>query len=106
MNILMVDDNPGKLLSYEAILSELGENLLKATFGREALESTAQERYRRRAHGREHAGNRRFCSSIVFPDGNDECSPVDGDQSDLPAEAAFLVYEDGTTAQPLPLCRA
>jgi PAS domain S-box-containing protein len=38
VNILMVDDNPGKLLSYEAILSELGENLLKATCGREALE--------------------------------------------------------------------
>lgn len=37
-NILMVDDQPGKLLSYEAILSELGENLIKANSGREALE--------------------------------------------------------------------
>jgi len=27
VNILMVDDQPGKLLTYEAILSELGENL-------------------------------------------------------------------------------
>ena len=34
----MVDDQPGKLLSYEAILSELGENLIQATSGREALE--------------------------------------------------------------------
>ncbi len=34
----MVDDQPGKLLSYEAILGELGENLIKATSGREALE--------------------------------------------------------------------
>src|SRR6266436_6049199 len=38
VNILLVDDQPGKLLSYEAILSELGENLLKAASAREALE--------------------------------------------------------------------
>ena len=38
VNILMVDDQPGKLLSYEAILSELGENLIKATSGRQALD--------------------------------------------------------------------
>ena len=34
----MVDDQPGKLLSYEAILKDLGENLLKARSAREALE--------------------------------------------------------------------
>src|SRR3954454_12646063 len=38
VNILMVDDQPGKLLSYEAILGELGENLIKANSGREALD--------------------------------------------------------------------
>lgn len=38
VNILMVDDQPAKLLSYEVILSELGENLIKAGSGREALE--------------------------------------------------------------------
>jgi signal transduction histidine kinase len=38
INILMVDDQPGKLLSYEAILSELCENLIKAHSGMEALE--------------------------------------------------------------------
>src|SRR5580693_5985656 len=38
VNILMVDDQPGKLLSYEAILNELGENLIKATSGKDALE--------------------------------------------------------------------
>lgn len=38
VNILMVDDQPGKLLSYEAILAELGENLIKANSAREALE--------------------------------------------------------------------
>jgi PAS domain S-box-containing protein len=38
VNILMVDDQPGKLLTYEAILSDLGENLIKATSAKEALE--------------------------------------------------------------------
>src|SRR5580704_14920225 len=38
INILMVDDQPAKLLSYEAILGELGDNLIKAHSGREALE--------------------------------------------------------------------
>jgi len=38
VNILMVDDQPGKLLSYEAILAELGENLITATSAKEALE--------------------------------------------------------------------
>ena len=37
-NILMVDDQPGKLLSYEAILRDLDENLIKARSAREALE--------------------------------------------------------------------
>src|SRR6202011_4132143 len=38
VNILMVDDEPGKLLSYEVMLGDLGENLIKANSGREALE--------------------------------------------------------------------
>jgi signal transduction histidine kinase len=38
VNILMVDDQPAKLLTYEVILAELGENLIKVTSGREALE--------------------------------------------------------------------
>ncbi len=37
VNILLVDDQPAKLLSYEVILSELGENLIKASSAREAL---------------------------------------------------------------------
>jgi signal transduction histidine kinase len=37
VNILMVDDQPAKLLSYEVMLRELGENLVKATSAREAL---------------------------------------------------------------------
>src|SRR5580700_11105727 len=38
VNILMVDDQAGKLLSYEAVLADLGENLIKATSAKDALE--------------------------------------------------------------------
>src|SRR5689334_25280192 len=38
VNILLVDDQPAKLLSYEVILKDLNENLIKASSGREALE--------------------------------------------------------------------
>ena len=38
INILLVDDNPAKLLTYEAMLDELGENLIKASSGLEAFE--------------------------------------------------------------------
>jgi PAS domain S-box-containing protein len=37
VNILLVDDQPAKLLSYEVILAELGENLIKAASPHEAL---------------------------------------------------------------------
>src|SRR5258708_20815558 len=38
VNILMVDDMPAKLLTYEVMLADLGENLIKATSGKQALE--------------------------------------------------------------------
>jgi PAS domain S-box-containing protein len=38
VNILMVDDQHAKLLSYEVMLAELGENLIKATSAKAALE--------------------------------------------------------------------
>jgi PAS domain S-box-containing protein len=38
VNILLVDDQEAKLISYEVILSTLGENLIKARSAREALE--------------------------------------------------------------------
>ncbi len=37
VNILLVDDQPAKLLSYEVILSQLGENLIKANSAHDAL---------------------------------------------------------------------
>lgn len=38
VNILLVDDQPARLLTYESILSELGHNLVTARSGGEALE--------------------------------------------------------------------
>src|SRR6266704_3135957 len=38
VNILLVDDQPAKLLTYETILAGLGENLIRANSGKEALE--------------------------------------------------------------------
>jgi hypothetical protein len=37
VNILLVDDQPGKLVAHEAILSELGQRIIKARNGVEAL---------------------------------------------------------------------
>src|SRR5580693_6501924 len=38
VNVLLVDDQPGKLLAHEAILSELGQRIVHARNGVEALE--------------------------------------------------------------------
>jgi PAS domain S-box-containing protein len=43
VNILMVDDQPAKLLSYEVMLEELGERLIKASSAKEALENLLKE---------------------------------------------------------------
>lgn len=43
VTVLMVDDQLSKLLSYEVILQDLGENLIKATSGRMALEHLLKE---------------------------------------------------------------
>jgi signal transduction histidine kinase len=45
VNVLLVDDQPSKLLSYEVILEELGENLIKAASGREALEQLLRQEF-------------------------------------------------------------
>src|SRR6185437_4930247 len=38
VNVLLVDDQPAKLLSYEVMLGDLGENLVKVSSARDALE--------------------------------------------------------------------
>src|SRR5258708_11026352 len=43
LNILMVDDQPQKLLAYEAMLAGLGERLLRARTGNEAFEILLHE---------------------------------------------------------------
>jgi len=43
LNVLMVDDQPAKLLTYEAILAGLGETLIKAGTAREALSVLLKE---------------------------------------------------------------
>ena len=57
VNILMVDDQPAKVMSYEAILADLDENLLKATFRERSAGNSIEKRNRRGFDGREHAGN-------------------------------------------------
>jgi two-component sensor histidine kinase len=39
VNVLLVDDQPAKLLSYEVMLGELGENLIKTSSAKQALET-------------------------------------------------------------------
>lgn len=45
VNILIVDDVPANLLAMEAILTPLGENIIKAQSGEEALRLLAQDEY-------------------------------------------------------------
>lgn len=45
VKILMVDDRPANLLTLESILEDLGQDLVKATSGREALRNVLKEDY-------------------------------------------------------------
>ncbi len=45
VNVLLVDDQPARLLTYETILSELGQNLVRAGSGLEALEKLMKDEF-------------------------------------------------------------
>jgi signal transduction histidine kinase len=45
VNVLLVDDQPARLLTYESILSELGQNLVSANSGLEALEKLMKDEF-------------------------------------------------------------
>ncbi|MDB6163475.1 MAG: response regulator [Xanthomonadaceae bacterium] len=45
VNILLVDDQPGRLMTYRAILEPLGEHLVEATSGMEALKRLMDDEY-------------------------------------------------------------
>jgi signal transduction histidine kinase len=45
VSILLVDDQPARLLTYETILADLGQNLVRATSGRTALEHLMKEEF-------------------------------------------------------------
>ena len=45
VNILLVDDQPGRLLTYRTILEPLGERLVEATSGMEALKRLMDEEF-------------------------------------------------------------
>ena len=60
VNILVVDDVPEKIMAIEATLAELGQNIVKAYSGREALALPAQRRLRRHPARRQHARDGRL----------------------------------------------
>lgn len=43
VNILLVDDAPGKLMAHASVLEDLGQNVIKACSGREALEQLLKQ---------------------------------------------------------------
>jgi signal transduction histidine kinase len=45
VNVLLVDDQPARLLTYETILSDLGQNLVRAGSGLEALEKLMKDEF-------------------------------------------------------------
>ena len=77
VNILLVDDQPAKLLSYETILAELDETLIKANSAREALELLLKNEIAVILVDVCHAGTRRFRAGPDDPAAS--TVPDDGD---------------------------
>ena len=70
VNILLVDDQPAKLLTYRAILEDLNENLVLAASGREALARLLKQEFaviRRRLHARTGRVRTRGDDSVAPP---------------------------------------
>ena len=59
-NILLVDDQPARLLSYEAILAGLGQNLVRGALGPRSAAAAHGRRFRRHPARRQHAGHGRL----------------------------------------------
>lgn len=90
VNILLVDDRPENLLALEAILGELGENLVRAASGEEALKRVLESDFAAilldvnmpRMPGFEvaklvRARDRSRHTPIIFMTADDSCLPVD-----------------------------
>src|SRR2546430_7254715 len=45
VNILLVDDKPERVLALEAVLESLGQNIVRAFSGREALRALLQQEF-------------------------------------------------------------
>ena len=60
VNILLVDDRPDKLMALETVLAALGQNLVLAHSGTEALRHLLQQEFALDCPRRQHAGNGRL----------------------------------------------
>ena len=60
VDILLVDDRPENLLALEAILEPLGQRLVRAQSGEDALRMSARARLRRHPARRADAGDERL----------------------------------------------
>ena len=57
VNILLVDDRSDKLMALEIVLASLGQNLVLAHSGTEALRHLLQQEFALDCSRRQHAGN-------------------------------------------------
>src|SRR3979490_2818314 len=73
VNVLLVDDQPAKLLAFEVILQGLGENLIKASSAREALDHLLRTDVAVDTGASALSKNRDY---LHFRDPSDRCRPL------------------------------